>query len=101
MAGYSYTAGWNMPGYLPESDPETFTAETQAEAAHDALDYLADTLDRWADDSEEPEPNGYDITRDRIREEMETMADTTMTGWLFYTPDRRLALWAEVTDGSD
>lgn len=44
-----WTAGWNMPGYLPESDPETF------DDWHEARIYLVDTIDRfWADDADSP-----------------------------------------------
>jgi len=37
-----FTAGWNMPGCLPESDPTIFTNLDDARA------YLADELDRAA-----------------------------------------------------
>lgn len=40
----TYLAGYNMVGYMPEVDPEEF--DTEAEAR----EYLAGTLDRWADD---------------------------------------------------
>ena len=41
-----YVAGWNVPGYLPESDPEIFDNET------DAIRYLSDTVDLfWGDDA--------------------------------------------------
>ena len=45
----SYIAGWNMPGYLPETDPETF--DTLADAA----EYLRETLARWLDEDGAPE----------------------------------------------
>ena len=38
-----WVAGWNMPGYLPVTDPELF------ESWEDARDYLADELRRVAD----------------------------------------------------
>ena len=42
-----YIAGWNVPGYLPESDPVIFDNET------DAIRYLSDTVDRfWSEDVE-------------------------------------------------
>ena len=45
--GVLYIAGWNMPGYLPESDPAIFDNET------DAIRYLSDTVDRfWSEDDE-------------------------------------------------
>ena len=41
-----WAAGWNMPGYLPETDPETFATLA------DAVSYLQETLDRFADEDE-------------------------------------------------
>ena len=42
-----YIAGWNIPGYLPESDPAIFDNET------DAIRYLSDTVDRFWDEDYE------------------------------------------------
>ena len=39
-----YVAGWNIPGCLPEVDPETFDNET------DAIRYLSDTVERFWDE---------------------------------------------------
>ena len=39
-----YIAGWNMPGYLPETDPAIFDNET------DAIRYLTDAVDRFWDE---------------------------------------------------
>ena len=39
-----YIAGWNIPGYLPESDPAIFDNET------DAIRYLSDTVERFWDE---------------------------------------------------
>ena len=39
-----YVAGWNTPGYLPESDPVFFDNET------DAINYLTDTVERFWDE---------------------------------------------------
>jgi len=41
-----FTAGWAMPGYLPESDPTLFTS------LDDARSYIADELDRAAEQAE-------------------------------------------------
>lgn len=42
-----YAAGWNMPGYLPEDDPETF------DSFSDAVNYLIEIVDLlWNDDLE-------------------------------------------------
>lgn len=39
-----FTAGWAMPGCLPESDPSLFTT------LDDAREFIADELDRAADE---------------------------------------------------
>ena len=39
-----YVAGWNTPGYLPESDPAIFDNET------DAIRYLSDNVERFWDE---------------------------------------------------
>jgi len=39
----TYTAGWNMAGYLPETDPEVF------DTIKDAHAYLLETAEQWAD----------------------------------------------------
>ena len=40
----AYIAGWNTPGYLPETEPAIFDNET------DAIRYLTDTIDRFWDE---------------------------------------------------
>ena len=40
----TYIAGWNIPGYLPESEPAIFDNET------DAIRYLSDTVYRFWDE---------------------------------------------------
>lgn len=42
-----WIAGWNMPGYLPETDPEPFTFWGEA------WEYLRDTVDRFKGQDEE------------------------------------------------
>jgi len=83
----TYTAGWNMAGYLPETDPEIF------ETLDDAAAYLRETLDRWLDEDETPE----DMTAEDILtvDPIAHYAD----GW--YTPPQggaELHLWAEVSE---
>ena len=39
-----FVVGWNMPGYLPESEPERFLTWV------DAKTHLAVTLDDWCED---------------------------------------------------
>ena len=51
----AYIAGWNIPGYLPETEPAIFDNET------DAIRYLTDTIDwfwdgdYWANEAESDE----------------------------------------------
>jgi hypothetical protein len=40
-----WLAGWNMPGYLPETEPVAFNTRDEA------LGYLADETERWAQDA--------------------------------------------------
>ena len=45
----TYIAGWNMPGYMPESEPEEF------DTAREAVQYLLDTVERfWDSDADVP-----------------------------------------------
>jgi hypothetical protein len=39
-----FTAGWNLPGCLPEMEPATFATREEA------MDFIADEQDRVADD---------------------------------------------------
>lgn len=43
-----YIAGWNVPGYLPETKPEKF------ETLEQAREYLVFTLAEWLDDDDAP-----------------------------------------------
>lgn len=47
-----WSAGWNQPGYLPESDPAEFDDYT------DAVSYLVDEIRERADDAEDTEMGG-------------------------------------------
>lgn len=42
-----YSAGWNMPGYMPDSDPQLFGD------ADDAREYIADEIERYADEQDD------------------------------------------------
>lgn len=39
-----YTAGYNMPGYMPETNPETF------DTWDEAIEYIKETVDRFFED---------------------------------------------------
>jgi hypothetical protein len=49
-SGQKWVAGWNMPGYLPESGPTLFDDWTDARA------HIVETIDRfWDDDAQSPD----------------------------------------------
>lgn len=80
----TYTAGWNMPGYLPETDPETF------ETLDDAAAYLRETLARWLDEDEAPE----DMTAEDILT-VDYTADYA-DGWYTAADGWPVHLWAAI-----
>ena len=60
-----FVAGWNMPGYMPESDPASFGDVS------DACEYIADEMESEADqiepDAENPEGSDFEqIAQDRV-----------------------------------
>lgn len=79
----TFTAGWNMPGCLPETDPQTF------DTLSEAWDYLADTLQRWIDEDYAARDDDPDLgTPDTILNAGEDWIDGEYGG---------LHLWAEPT----
>ena len=88
-----YVAGWNMPGYFPETDPIVF--ETESEATR----YLIDEIDRMWDE---------DYTGDESRETIDAR-------WLVVHPslqyetapysvqngDGSLTFWVTIVPRSD
>lgn len=87
----AYTAGWNMSGYLPETDPEHF--DTFAEA----IAYLAETVERfWDQDTD------GDIDADArwlpVHTDLHNTATPPAEGlFLTCTGDGHLAFWIEPT----
>lgn len=57
MSGY--LAGWNLAGYLPETEPEHF------DTLEEAVSYLRDTVERWQDE-DWTEPDVDSKTADQI-----------------------------------
>ncbi len=53
-----YVAGWNMPGYMPDSEPASF------EAADDARSYIADAMRDAADADDADDADGADDAAD-------------------------------------
>ncbi len=83
-----YTAGWNISGYLPETDPEHF--DTFAEA----IAYLAETVERfWDQDTD----FGVGTRWLPVHTELHNAA-TPPDGGTFLAYAGDLAFWIEPTD---
>lgn len=84
----AYVAGWNLAGYLPETDPEYF------ENLEDAAAYLRETLELWLEQDAElyddgAWPEGPD-PETRTAAEILEIGSSYVDGWY-----RELHLWAE------
>lgn len=87
--GY-FSAGWNMPGYLPESEPAAFDSAT------DALMYLRDTLDHWANGMDHANDGAlimsYESTIAEVEETIRSVDSFNLLGgFTFHTAD--YVLW--------
>ncbi len=92
-----YAAGWNMPGYMPETDPEVF--ETFAEGR----DYLLDTVERFADsDADVMDAIELATKWDDLIDQIKALPDE-MYEWQGYDGDLTLSFWVQLTeeDASD
>jgi hypothetical protein len=58
----TFSAGWNMPGYMPETDPQQF------DSFEDAREYIADELDRAADHVYDTDPSLAEAYDQAIRD---------------------------------
>lgn len=97
-AAVEWTAGWNMPGYLPESDPETF------ESWDDARDYIVDAISRFWDQ----DADAYDgMTNDASSDARWLPVDTAINSathnevWSATTGDGHLRLWIVPADNTE
>ena len=92
-----YVAGWNMPGYLPESNPAVFEDEA------DAIRYLSDTVERFWDE-EYDAPNGtwesWNGTEDKWQDIHSNLPYETAP-FNITTNDRSLTFWVAVVPRSD
>lgn len=61
-----WSAGWNMPGYMPDSDPAIFTSDDAAR------EYIAGEMSRFADHYFETDPAAAN--------DLETAAETCRKG---------------------
>lgn len=89
-----WLAGWNMPGYLPESDPALF------DDWQDAHGYIYDAIDRFWDDD-------YGLSSgesvDTIWLEIHTQLATLPYGEPFslVNGDQSLVFWVQQADNDD
>ena len=90
-----YIAGWNMPGYLPETDPVIFDNET------DAILYLTDTVDRfWDDDYATTEKDNW-IDVDAKWLDVHCNLPYETAPFNIVNNDRSLTFWVAVVPKSD
>jgi hypothetical protein len=77
-----WTAGWNMPGYLPETEPAPFLRW------HDAHRYIVETVERfWHEDAVVP---GHE---DDQWLDVHTTLHHVREGWAYSVPSARLVFW--------
>lgn len=102
-----YIAGWNMPGYLPETEPEGFDTFAQAVA------YLVDTVERFWDedyadaDAEADVHDARENVDDKwlpVHTALDSAApahDLGTSTFQEYTGDRQYVFWIEPATGPD
>lgn len=89
---YVWTAGHNMPGYLPETEPAAFRTRL------DALEYMVSELRRVADMGDD------DADGAALEEAADALAgrDADVDGeWWWMQPDGRIAYWITCVDMPD
>lgn len=92
-----YIAGWNTPGFLPETEP------TEFDTFEDAVGFLEDTVDRFWD--EDLTDHADDVTDDDVddvwRPVAEALATATPYSFDELTGDGRLIFWITATEGGE
>ena len=86
-----YVAGWNIPGYLPESDPAIFDNET------DAIRYLSDTVDRFWDQDAEIDSE----SADKKWADVHSNLPYETAPFNIHDNDRSLTFWVAIVPKSD
>jgi hypothetical protein len=87
-----WTAGWNMPGYLPESEPVTF--DTWREAHR----YVVETVERFWDEDQDS-ANGVDADREWLPVHTTLHHVSEENG--YSVVGERLTFWIEPTQDPD
>lgn len=92
-----YVAGWNMPGYLPETDPVIFDNET------DAIRYLSDAVIRFWDDDYVATDGTWDSRNDVDEKWSDLFSNLPYETAPFNITnnDRTLTFWVTVVPKSD
>lgn len=89
-----YVAGWNVPGYLPESEPAIFDNETGA------IRYLSDTVDRFWDDDYAREDESHEDADNRWADVFSNLPYETAP-FNIANNDHSLTFWVTVVSKSD
>jgi hypothetical protein len=85
-----YTAGWNMPGYMPDSEPVQF------DEADDAREYIADNMEDYADSIEDAADDDS-MSAAELRTISEQVRDgsgelgVTVAGWHYWITTETVA----------
>lgn len=85
-----WIAGWNMPGYLPESDPETF------EDWHAAHSHIVEAVERFWD--EDTDTEGLDEDGEWLPAHTALHVATTDQPYAVSNDSGRLVLWVDVAE---
>ena len=97
MAGH-FHAGWNMPGYLPETEPEAF------QTLDSAYEYLYETLEQWIEsDAMADFDNADDLAEASTiaAEEILNRGDDYIDGWYQLPTGTEMHLWAQPAEDDD
>ena len=90
-----YVAGWNIPGYLPKTDPAIFDNET------DAIRYLSDAVNQfWDEDYADTTPNAWYAADEKWLDVFSNLPYETAP-FNICNNDRSLTFWVSVVPKSD
>ena len=90
-----FTAGWNMPGYLPETNPAYF--ETFGEAKWYLVDIMESFDDSDAMISNEDDASNFPDNYSALLANIKVWASPRVSdSWGGYTADQRLYFWIDI-----
>lgn len=91
-----WVAGWNMPGYLPETDPELFTEWKDARA------YLIETIDRfWTEDYDLTDKDGSQVDPKWLELDTQLPLATEDESFVMMNGDASLVFWIRQANDED